>query len=164
MPGIHFRKSGKALGTMTVASLSCYRRSLVFGSNGLHYRSLFRIGIATVVFVGQPAAVRIGLDVEPTAGKSESQRRITALLYQPAVLLPCLINRVSLFIFHRISQLIQLCHLFISGILLEDSSLIQLYEIYTFSKMLFGKGLGRWNTIPTFLRSSSTCTPFLYMS
>ena len=25
---------------------------------------------------------------------------------------------------------------------------------------LLGKGLGRWNTIPTFLRSSSTCTPF----
>ena len=106
-----------------------YRRSLVFGSNGLHYRSLFWIGIATVVFVGQPAAVRIGLDVEPAAGKSESQRRITTLLYQPAVFLSCLINRISLFIFHRISLLIQLRHLFIPGILLEDSSLIQLYEI-----------------------------------
>ena len=109
--------------------LISYCRRFVFRSHRLHYRSFFRIGVTAVSLVSQPTAVRIGLDIKPAAGKSESQRRITALLYQPTVLLSGLIDRISLFIFHRISLLIQSRHFFMSGVLFENSGLIQLYKL-----------------------------------
>ena len=104
-------------------------RCFICRCHRFHNRCLFRICVATVVFICQPFTVGVCFDIKPSAGKSECQWRIATLFHQPSVSLSGLINGIALFVFHRITLLVQLGFLFVSHVFLKNSSLVQFHEL-----------------------------------